>query len=295
MINLICANQIHFNNGKSKLPKTCSENTNNKINYQLTFTGVTLYQDFATKFKKLQISETDFIKQCMNKRPIGKGQEGYVFNIPIIGFENFVLKKTPGRNAIGELEKIQNEFPHQNYGQAIAKMGEHIRILRRQNGPTLKKLQKFTKRKSVEKTAEEYYQKLANLPQRTYNSYFKNIENLNQKDYHFDGGNSGNITLHKNKLNILDIQKDVRNNMLGECIYPFFEGFYYTNPQITGNKTIILTKLFSAAQKTNVIYGMNDFAFDFLYKKEEPSIKIELNKLLEKFLKHEKINCNKKK
>lgn len=262
------------------------KNQQNSSVDQISFCGATIYDKFRKSFKALNISEVDFIKKCMRRNmQIGIGGHGDVFKIPIKGFENYVLKVFRERREIGKLEKVKNDFPNNNFGQPIAKFGEDYQILRKINSTPLSRYNEPFYDMELKDKAERYYKLLSNLPQKSYNNFIKQIKIANKQGYIFDPGNLGNIMIKGTKLSILDLNKHPRENMLGDPLYAiFYNGVYFTNPQILKNKLSILGKLFKASKKENLRYGMADEAYWVVFHSEENVFKNKMDNFLEKYL-----------
>lgn len=222
--------------------------------------GRTLYEKFASSYRKLDIKELKFIEKCQKSEMVGKGTEGYLFNIPFKGFENYVIKISRyfDKNSVAPLTKVINNFPNHNLGQEIANFGEDVSILRRlPEGSSLDKLC----------NQDDYYAKISQLPQEKFDNFFKQVKMLNKKGYSFDGGNSGNIYLDKkNNLIPIDIRHRLPINMIGDVLLPFFH--FDLGAPLSKAKETLVQKLFNAELKQPFYTGMKDEALEYLYRHE---------------------------
>lgn len=273
MINSVLNNNLHRKNAKSQISP--SKNSSFKGGKDLSST-------FVSSFHKLNISEQKFIKNCQKTTLIGRGTEGQIYNIPFSDFSNYVMKIFSNFESqdIEPIAKIKNDFPYHNFGQPIAKIGEDVLILRRL--PSGNSLDKFAKNK-------DYFEKISKLPQEKFNNFFKYVKMLNQKNYKLDGGNSGNVYLDT-KLNLLpiDISQDLRKNMIGDVLLPFFQA-NLGSPHTKAKETVI-EKLFNAEKKHTFISGMRDDALTYFLRKENPETCESLERHLDAPEIKEKIN-----
>lgn len=269
------------------------------IKNAVTFTGKNeICNGFVKLFKPLKMSEQDFIKTCLQaKKKIGSGSEGIVYKIPIKGFDNYVLKITKefSTENIELVGKLKDDFPKNNFGQPVAQMGEEVFILKKLNG---KSLLRFLPKNStncndtLKQKTRKYYAMIANIPQESFDSYVKDIITINKKNRRFDP-NSGNIILNpKDKRFQITDFLNFSWNFLGDTLLPFFPDsrrkIKFSNEEIVENKKIILSKIFKAAKKHKIFYGMRDEAFEVLRNTQETPISIEMDKFLDAYLKSNK-------
>lgn len=287
MINCVGKNRLSFvqENVNFRAPFS-AQNAESSIQRNISFCGATLYDKFRRSFNALKMSEDVFIKKCIYKKnPFGAGEHALVFKIPIKGFENYVLKVFYNKTDVGNLSKVENIFPHNNFGQPIAKMGEDYLILRKINATPLSRYNEPFYDMELKDKAERYYKILSNLPQKSYDNFIKQMKIANKQGYAFDPGNLGNIMIKDKKLNILDLNKNARGNMLGDPLYAIlYNGFCFTNPQILKNKLNILEKIFKASQKEGLRYGMADEAYWCVFEKEGKPFSEKMDNLLNNFL-----------
>ncbi|MEI8378135.1 MAG: hypothetical protein WCF95_06320, partial [bacterium] len=141
MINFFCSNYLN----KPHISKSSATSKNHYSEIKpmssdnVSFAGGDVGSKFVSSFKKLNISEVAFVKKCLKAEELGCGTFSTVYDIPMDGFEDYVMKVSNDFNkkSIAKLEKVKNYFPHRNFGQPVAKMGEDISILRRSKGLTL--------------------------------------------------------------------------------------------------------------------------------------------------------------
>lgn len=278
MINLLCSNKLYTSQYLSS-GRHYRETKFMSSDYTSFGRGKDICSDFASSFKKLNITEARFIQTCLGTQKLGYGSEGSVYPIPIKGLENYVIKianNFDGKN-ITKLSKLINSFPHRNFGQAIAKMGDDVLILRRLNGEALDKC--------FIKDIHSCYKMLADAPQKTFDKYAQKIKIANKYGYLFDGGNPGNILISpKNSLEILDLSKNPVGNMLGDLLMPFLKNFNVSTSEIIENRIILVEKLFKAAKKYQFKYGIMDEAFECFYHMQNTKVREKLDIELDKYL-----------
>jgi len=236
------------------------------------------YKAFLSKFNDAKLTEDKLINTCLRTTPIGSGTEGLVFKLPIQGFDNFVLKITRNSQITGseKLQQVKDIFPRQNMGQAIAKIGDKIQILKKVKGESLQKLSASGR--------EKYYEQMAKIPQSSYDTYAKQVKQANQKGYILDAGNAGNIMTDGTNLNIIDLQKDRGENTLGDLLLPVLAGHQEIQKEKTlPNIKTVMTKIFHAGRKENFIAGMWDASGDHIQETASFSIKTFFSDLLKDY------------
>lgn len=269
-----------------------SVNSDVFVKRSMSFTGKSsVKRDFIELFKTLGKSEKDFLNACLKSTKLGSGQEGSVYRIPFKNFKKYVLKVIEGFDfsSVEPIEKMTDDFPDNNFGQPIAKLGEKVLILRKLEGKTLSSLipESPSYSHNLEQKTVDYYKMMASMPQESFDDYVKDITTLNKKNRSLDP-NSGNIILKDKKFQITDTFNR-SYNFLGDVLFPFFPDsrreINFSNDETEEYKKAILRKLFTAAKKNNIFHGMNDQVFWLLYHSQEGSVAEELKKLLQDYLK----------
>ena len=147
------------------------------------------------------------------KNYLSEGVNGIVYSIP--DNDNFVLKvlKTHDfRKTLGsgyELVEIEDPFLNLNVGQPIAKYGDDILVLVKQQGKEFGI--PYLKKNKINLTNAYAYMsnlsKMAKVSQDGYNVFMDEVKQLKKLGFSLDIWNSNNILLNGDEINIVDIAK----------------------------------------------------------------------------------------
>jgi hypothetical protein len=257
--------------------------SNSSPNSNLSFTGYSLGDQFLRDYKKLNITKKEFITRCRFSELIGDGNESFIYQIPFKGFEKFLLKLNRYYYEEGQVQKVENKFPHNNLGQTIISLGRGIEIFKKINGKSLAQIQDLNS-PTLLSDIKSYYAKMANMPQKTFDDYIKRIITANKKGMKLDG-NPGNIILKKNSLHLIDLAENPEKNQLADAIFPIFYKYNFSDEEIAKDKKKILLKLIKAAQKHNMKFNPDSTIFNLLYAKSDMRFKQMLDTLIPESIK----------
>lgn len=185
-----------------------------KLNVSTTFTSkrksgqnFEAFREFAeeTGFKS---SIPEIIRDDNNY--ISEGAFGKTFSIP--QNDNFILKvdkRKPINTHFLALEQIPDVIPEINVGQAIARYGDSISVLIRQEG-TEYGLPSHTSGMTNRQKIHLYInnlKKAAAIPQEGYNQFTDEVRIVRKHGRHLDIWNANNLLLTDENINIVDVGK----------------------------------------------------------------------------------------
>lgn len=169
-----------------------------------TFSDFKLYNDEFGITSRL--SEIIDDKNC-----VGEGRSNKVYKLPYT--EKFMLKayKKLSPEYISEYQEklapVQDIFTNINVGQAIARMGDNILFIIKQDGE--QHSIPFNKRKDIGQEDILKYladvEKIAHMPETSFVNFTNEIKELVNQDCYIDYFNSNNIMLTPSEINIVDI------------------------------------------------------------------------------------------
>lgn len=206
------------NNNKSLFHKRSLSNLDDNIN---DFS----FDDFFSQLKKIYNEvpvEKVLIQSIYNSNnKLGEGREGDVFQIEKI--PKYVVK-IPKNYSIDQIKgnfiKVKDEFPANNFGQAIALNSDGILILKRvygqPHGPLMGKVSKQQHKlmsDDVKMTLKQIIE-ISKFPQKSYIDLAKQIKNINQHPiFCVDMINCNNlmVDIKSKKLQLIDLFD--RNNI----------------------------------------------------------------------------------
>jgi hypothetical protein len=171
----------------------------------------------------LGIKEHSVLKKLLNitirqENILGEGRFSKVYLIP--GTENFALRIPHNINPVtGELSKIKDHFEFFNFGQPIAKIGEKIEILKRQNG--IRSGIPYELKQKIMASIDEgkvckddlqqgldiyvdHLKRVAGKPQDTYNHFANTLKYLGSMDLTYDIRNANNLLIDYDEFKIVD-------------------------------------------------------------------------------------------
>lgn len=237
------------------------------------------FEDFERRIKGLKISGFEFYTACKDCKPIGKGVEGRVFDLPFSGFEDYVVKignyHIPKPNIA--LFKVDDFAPEKNFGQPIAAFDKKIKVLKRVEGVNLLNLRELGE-------TDALYSDMEGFPQKAYDDYVKDAIFLKKHGYTYDPY-AGNIIFNNKtgKLTIIDIEKSPVQTGFGTILQPFVKGIGFPGcKQARQNQMIIIAKLLKACKKMgyNPETYLQDYELASLYSNLASDNKKTLKKLL---------------
>lgn len=222
-------------------------------------------EDFLEKFKQSALSEEDFIRLARNSgKFLGDSYTVRVFTIPVDGMEKYCIK-IPKYNGNGkQVEVIKDIFPGENYGQAVAKIG-NCQVLLKVEGKAcgIPQWNETLSRAGIEKIYGDYLVEAAAMPQKAYDDLAKKLHKVR---YRFDA-HSNNILmdLKKKKFNMVDVDtKEIDppasfHEMTRALVDSYRIHKYGLNDEsFVKQRKIILEKCIQASLNTGCLYPHND-------------------------------------
>lgn len=200
--------------------------------------------DFSTFKRYLDSSGTTFeelLSSLRSKRPDGKGGNAVFYRIP--GTEFGVrdqFRGFSGKEETGDevLEPVDDPFEGENVGQAVAKYGDNVSVLRLQHGKPLGAPLGFDKYETDQledaaQTLKDRIMDAAALPVSEYVKLMNRILKLNEKGYVMDPSKSGNLLVDPEKgFGLVDIGKAGRTdyfNSAAEILSMITDPYNYRN------------------------------------------------------------------
>ena len=180
------------------------------------------YENFVKIAKKSGLKEPkDFLKSCTENNIIGTGENSTVYKFSQEPLKNWVIKvdkklENPEKYFEQPLKKLETDFDEMNMGEAIAGIGDHVKILKKAEGtPHSFKdwaVRRAEKRKIEPEEAETFLsdiKQIAEFPQESYNELAKQIHRLEDAGYKANSLNPNNCLIdYKNKkINIINTYK----------------------------------------------------------------------------------------
>ena len=260
---------------------------------------------------RLTIIETH--KQSMNSAPraqalalyeamatpeneLNQGSQHITYRIP--GTDNLILRVSlmfwgpdGGLQQSDKLAPLADPFPEYNFGQAVAKIGEHITIIKKQNDPVLDSL--------FENDPAGTLKRLAAMPPQSYEDLARKLTIINSKGYYFDGAHPGNLCLGEKDFNIFDLDtkplprpyakeliSEPDNNSLSSMLAPLLNYRFYANTyesssleiksELRADYSQVVRKCVNACQIVGLSIGLEKFVAHVL---ERAGMKEELENL----------------
>ncbi len=180
-----------------------------------------LFDEFVNIMKINNLKTIDLQKNCKPENIIGSGQNSVVYKFDDLNFDNWVIKidinNIKDNNLfLNPIKKVKNEFGTENMGQEIAKIGEHVHILKRIKGNPhsfpnwslhRKNATPITKEESVKFLNS--VKEIANFPQISFNNYARKLQLLDEKGYKADSFNPNNLIIDtkQKEIYIIDAYK----------------------------------------------------------------------------------------
>lgn len=197
--------------------------------------------DFSTFKKYLDSSGKTFeelLGDLRSKSPDGRGGNAVFYKIP--GTEFGVRDEVRGKKeeTSASLEPVDDPFEGENVGQAVAKYGENVKVLRLQKGKPLGVPLGFDKYESDEledaaQTLKDRILDAAALPVEAYAKLMNRILKLNEKGFAMDPSKSGNLLVDPGSgFGLVDIGPKGREdyfNSATEILEMITDNFNYTN------------------------------------------------------------------
>ncbi len=226
------------------------------------------FDDFSKKFKKYGKSEKDLIKLCKEKY-IGEGSHAKIYDIPINGMDNYVLRINNNGHLPEKLKfmPVEDKFPEHNFGQAVAQAGEKYQILKKVNGDDIGIPKNLTDLNQIQNRYVQNLKYMASMKQEAYDNLAKNLICINGKDYIFDA-HAFNIKIDRSAetFNVFDLlhksKTPYNSNDGGDIVNPllsmgkeFFEISNipnYFDSEIVKSRKQVLGKIIKAFDRTNI-------------------------------------------
>jgi len=289
-----CSNAFNYSSSKALSAVSSPINLNKaKLNYDLNalafnnrslinFKGLNKdslsFENFDTARIEAGINSIeDLEKNIKKENKLGEGLNSRVYSFDDPKLSNWAIKvdKDEFDNDSKKLFKpVEDEFKGQNFGQEIALAGTKYRILKKIDGEVhsidnwsncvnndskvdLKDAQKF----------QHQLNKLAKLPQKTFDDYAKKLEYLEDHGWKQDSINPNNILIDYNKeeIYIIDSFKATNSNHTNSRLdlinvlldFTLFNNFYNEldekgKEDLLNSARQIITKCNAGVEKTNL-------------------------------------------
>lgn len=265
------------------------------------------YDDFIEYNREFGVT-TRLSEFISDENCVGEGRSNKVYKLPHT--DNFMLKtykKLTSQNVFQfqkELTPVPDVFTNINVGQSIARMGQYILILIKQDGE--QHSIPFMKRSNIEEADVRKYlsdiKKLATISDVGYKSFTDEVKCLTENNCYIDYFNSNNLMLTPEEINLVDIvrirrfkqrvfmfpsQESLLKILLDENVLPLILNRISEQDkiQLGQNIRIIMNKLTEAMKASNlpqnkVLTNIIDFLLDNFHNGENYKFKSSLKTCL---------------
>jgi hypothetical protein len=212
---------------------------------------------------------------------LGAGGNGAVYNLPLAGCENYVVKVPQGFHwdphcdSLKQIAELPNPFPNLNVGQGVMQIGP-LEILQRQEGIAGGVPNAIWQRGKgdpalIRQTLLDHLERTGSLPQAAYDDLARQIRVVNEAGYCFDAGKANNLLINPKtkRFGLVDITDnfDAGKNTIQDVLNrPLLVNHYTLGGRIPAEQLApmrreILEKWTEAAVKERIAYQPSDLEY----------------------------------